>query len=134
MDIRYLRPWARHVLIEDEASQLVMSIIRGEVKTTFFDIAEDKSQGSDGYSTGFYKTAWPIISEEVTTPVMEFFIHGRILKQVNATLLALIPKVQSLVTVVDFRPISCCNVLYKAITKIIVQRLWPLLDRMINPT
>ncbi|KAL0444858.1 UNVERIFIED_CONTAM: LINE-1 reverse transcriptase [Sesamum latifolium] len=57
-----------------------------------------------------------------------------LLKQVNATLLALIPKVQNPVTVADFRPISCCNVLYKAITKILVQRIRPLLSRLVSPT
>ncbi|KAL0291884.1 UNVERIFIED_CONTAM: putative mitochondrial protein [Sesamum angustifolium] len=33
-----------------------------------------------------------------------------------------------------FSPHSCCNVLYKVITKIIVQRLRPLLDKMISPS
>ncbi|KAL0303976.1 UNVERIFIED_CONTAM: hypothetical protein Sradi_6265700 [Sesamum radiatum] len=110
-----------------------MPITRGEVKAAFFDIVEDKSPGPDGYPVGFYKAAWPIIGEEVTTTVMEFFIRSRILKQVNATLLALILKVQSSMTVADFRPISYCNVLYKAITKIVVQRLRLHLDWMISP-
>ncbi|KAL0446005.1 UNVERIFIED_CONTAM: LINE-1 reverse transcriptase [Sesamum latifolium] len=47
----------------------------------------------------------------------------RLLKQVNATLLTLIPKVRSPNLVADFRPISCCNVLYKIITKILGQHI-----------
>ncbi|KAL0434709.1 UNVERIFIED_CONTAM: hypothetical protein Sradi_0178800 [Sesamum radiatum] len=134
MDIRFLRPWARYILIAEEASQLVMPITRGEVTVAYFDIVEDKSPSLDGYSASFYKATWLIISEEVTIAVMGFFKYGRILKQVNTTLLALIPKVQPPVTVADFRSISYCNVLYKAITKIIVQKLRPLLDRMISST
>ncbi|KAK4397788.1 hypothetical protein Sango_1254300 [Sesamum angolense] len=52
-------------------------------------------------------------------------------RKVNATLLALIPKVQSPTTVADFRLIFYCNVLYKTITKILVQQIRPLFDRLL---
>ncbi|KAL0354288.1 UNVERIFIED_CONTAM: hypothetical protein Sangu_1010100 [Sesamum angustifolium] len=54
--------------------------------------------------------------------------------EVNATLLTLIPKVQSPTTVADFRLISYCNIMYKVITKILVQQIRPLLDRLASPT
>ncbi|KAL0393115.1 UNVERIFIED_CONTAM: Transposon TX1 uncharacterized protein [Sesamum radiatum] len=49
-------------------------------------------------------------------------------------MLSLIPKVQVPDTVAYFRPISCCNVLYKAIIKSIVHRLCPILERLISPS
>ncbi|KAL0445418.1 UNVERIFIED_CONTAM: hypothetical protein Slati_2264500 [Sesamum latifolium] len=55
-------------------------------------------------------------------------------RQVNTTLLALIPKVQAPSTVAGFRPISCCNILYKAITKMLVQRTRLVLDLIISLT
>ncbi|KAL0284163.1 UNVERIFIED_CONTAM: putative mitochondrial protein [Sesamum radiatum] len=133
LDLRHLRPWARHVVTPDECMELVQSVTREEIKDAFFDIAEDKAPGPDGYSSGFYKAAWPVIGEEVVKAILEFFTTGRLLKQVNTTILALIPKVRVPSLVSDFRPISCCNVLYKVITKIIVQRLRLVLDKMINP-
>ncbi|KAL2224647.1 UNVERIFIED_CONTAM: hypothetical protein Sindi_3028800 [Sesamum indicum] len=36
-------------------------------------------------------------------------------------------------TVGDFRPISCCNVLYKIIANLIVQKLSVILDKLISP-
>ncbi|KAL0285595.1 UNVERIFIED_CONTAM: putative ribonuclease H protein [Sesamum radiatum] len=134
LDLRYLRPWARHVVTPDESTKLVRSVTREEIKDAFFDIAEDKAPGPDGYSSGFYKAAWPVIGEEVVKAILEFFTTGRLLKQVNTTILALIPKVRMPSLVSDFRPISCCNVLYKVITKIIVQRLRSVLDKMISPS
>ncbi|KAL0294171.1 UNVERIFIED_CONTAM: putative ribonuclease H protein [Sesamum calycinum] len=133
IDLRYLRPWARHVLTQEESQALVQSVTREEIKDAFFDIAEDKAPGPDGYSSGFYKAAWPVIGEEMIKAILEFFT-GRLLKQVNTTILALIPKVRAPSTVSDFRPISCCNVLYKVITKIIVQRLRLVLDKLISPS
>ncbi|KAL2251929.1 UNVERIFIED_CONTAM: hypothetical protein Sindi_2315200 [Sesamum indicum] len=56
------------------------------------DIAEDKAPGPDGYSSGFFKAAWPIVGQEVSSAVLDFFSTGRLLKQINTTLLALIPK------------------------------------------
>ncbi|KAL0310169.1 UNVERIFIED_CONTAM: hypothetical protein Scaly_2954800 [Sesamum calycinum] len=61
IDLRYLRPWARHVLTQEESQALVQSVTREEIKDAFFDIAEDKAPGPDGYSSGFYKAAWPVI-------------------------------------------------------------------------
>ncbi|KAL0386038.1 UNVERIFIED_CONTAM: hypothetical protein Sradi_2998100 [Sesamum radiatum] len=71
---------------------------------------------------------------EVTKVVLEFFATGKLLKQVNATLLSLIPKEWSPTMVGEFQPISCCNVLYKVITNITVMRLSVVLDSLISPS
>lgn len=36
-----------------------------EVKRTIFTMKSNKAPGLDGFSTGFYKAAWPIISDVV---------------------------------------------------------------------
>ncbi|KAL2237305.1 UNVERIFIED_CONTAM: putative mitochondrial protein [Sesamum indicum] len=123
VDINYLRPWARHILSNEEASHLTLPFSSEDVKLAIFYIAEDKAPGRDGFSSGFFKAAWPVVGTEVTRAVLDFFTTGKLLKQVNTTLLALIPKIHTPMSVNDFRPISCCNVLYKVITKLLVQRL-----------
>ncbi|KAL0367065.1 UNVERIFIED_CONTAM: hypothetical protein Sradi_3596600 [Sesamum radiatum] len=134
IDLRYLRPWERHILTEEEAESLILPVSPEEVKQAIFDIDETKAPGPDGYSAGFYKAAWPVIGGEVTQAILEFFRTGRLLKQVNSTLISLIPKVSNPTIVAEFRPISCCNVLYKAITKILVQRMRSILDSLISPS
>ncbi|KAL0294563.1 UNVERIFIED_CONTAM: hypothetical protein Sradi_6879000 [Sesamum radiatum] len=134
LDLRYLRPWARHVLTAEEAECLVLPVSPAEIKQAIFDIDETKAPGPDGYSAGFYKAAWPVIGGEVTEAILEFFQTGRLLKQVNSTLISLIPKVSNPTNVAEFRPISYCNVLYKAITKILVQRMRAILDSLISPS
>ena len=115
------------------ASHLTLPFSPEDVKLAIFDIAEDKAPGPDGFSSGFFKAAWPVVGTEVTRAVLDFFTTGKLLKQVNTTLLALIPKVHTPMSVNDFRPISCCNVLYKVITKMLVQRLSMVLDKLISP-
>ena len=52
----------------------------------------------------------------------------------NSTYIALIPKVPYPDMVAHLRPISLCNVCYKVITKIIVNRLKPLLKELVGPS
>ncbi|GJV71773.1 hypothetical protein Tco_1491768 [Tanacetum coccineum] len=52
-----------------------------------------------------------------------FFINGKLLKEINHTFLALIPKITTPLKVNYYRPISCCNVIYKCISKILTNRI-----------
>jgi hypothetical protein len=61
-----------------------------------------------------------------------FFATGLLLKEVNATILTLVPKKVNLSAMGDFRPIACCNVVYKCITKIISNRMLPLLSDLVS--
>lgn len=96
---------------------------REEVKQALFSIPKDKALGPDGFSSGFFKAAWPTIGEDFTTAVLDFFKSGKILGQINATNITLVPKVKWPSSVSDYRPISCCNISYKVISKLIAQRL-----------
>ncbi|XP_020547304.1 uncharacterized protein LOC110011481 [Sesamum indicum] len=60
VDIRFLRPWAWHLLTDDEANSVLLPFTPVDVKQVVFDIAEDKASGPDGYSSGFFKAAWPM--------------------------------------------------------------------------
>lgn len=50
----------------------------------------------------------------------------------NRTLLVLILKIQSPERIAQFRPISLCSVVYKIITKTIVNRLRPSMTRLVG--
>ncbi|KAL2228515.1 UNVERIFIED_CONTAM: hypothetical protein Sindi_1831200 [Sesamum indicum] len=65
VNIQYLRPWARHCITDEEANHLLLPFSPDDVKKAVFDIAEDKAPELDGYSSGFFKAAWPVVGEEV---------------------------------------------------------------------
>ncbi|PWA66686.1 reverse transcriptase domain, Reverse transcriptase zinc-binding domain protein [Artemisia annua] len=67
--------------------------------------------------------AWDIVGRDVVNAVREFFTSGKLLKEVNYTIIALIPKVSSPIRINDYQPISCCNVIFQCVTEIISNRM-----------
>ncbi|KAK4385655.1 hypothetical protein Sango_2689500 [Sesamum angolense] len=63
---------------------------------------------------------------------MDFFRSGRMLWQLNQTIINHVPKFEHSPSVPDYRPISCCNVIYKVITKIITDRISLVLEHLID--
>lgn len=56
-----------------------------------------------------------------------------LLPSLDSTFIALIPKEEGSMTPDKFRPIALCNVIYKVISKVIANRLKPLLPLLISP-
>ena len=104
-----------------------------EVKRALFAIDSSKTPGSDGFGAGFFKHYWQVIQHDFYNSIIEFFRSGKLLKQLNHTFIALIPKRDNPTETQHFRPISLCNTIYKTISKIMVNRLRPLLDQLISP-
>ncbi|XP_058185751.1 uncharacterized protein LOC131302975 [Rhododendron vialii] len=93
-----------------------------EIKDTFWSLNPSKAPSPDGYNSGFFRKAWPIIGHEVTAAVKAFFRSGQMLKRANSTIVALVPKVPNPSKVGDLTPISCCNIVYKCISRILAKR------------
>ena len=64
--------------------------------------------------------------------VREFFILGELLRETNATLIALIPKVPNPSSMGEFIPISYYNTFYKCISKIIAKRIQSTLPYLVD--
>ncbi|GJX07985.1 RNA-directed DNA polymerase, eukaryota, reverse transcriptase zinc-binding domain protein [Tanacetum coccineum] len=101
---------SHYELDTQDALYMTRAITRQEIKEALFSMGNDKAPGPDGYTSAFFKEAWDIIADDVTSAVSEFFINGRLLKELNHTIIALIPKVRYHARVNDYRPISYCNV------------------------
>ncbi|XP_020260823.1 uncharacterized protein LOC109837129 [Asparagus officinalis] len=120
------------ILNAAQARELSRPVTRDEIKSAIFSMAENKAPGPDGYNVAFFKSAWAIIGEEITVAIEEFFSSGKLLGMVNSTSITLIPKVHCRKTPSDYRPISCCNCLYKFISKIITNRIKTVMGYIVN--
>ncbi|XP_011100865.1 uncharacterized protein LOC105178977 [Sesamum indicum] len=68
IDIQVLRPWARHLVTEDDTNSLLSPFTPLDVKEAVFDIAEDKAPGHDGLS---------VLLDKVISPCQAAFVPGR---------------------------------------------------------
>nr|ABF95850.1 retrotransposon protein, putative, unclassified [Oryza sativa Japonica Group] len=105
-----------------------------EIADALFQIGPLKAPGPDGFPARFFQRNWAVLKKEVTTAVRNFFLQGVMLAGVNDTSIVLIPKVSKPEQLKEFRPISLCNVIYKVVSKCMVNRLRPILKDIISVT
>ena len=122
------------VVTEDMRAALARPFNVEEVECAIKDMAPLKAPGPDGMPPLFYRTYWTDIGMDVSQAVLSCLNSRSILKAINHTFITLILEVQNPERVSDFRPISLCNVIYKIVSKVIANRLKPLLDSIVSET
>jgi hypothetical protein len=80
----------------------------------------------------FFKTYWEVVKHDIYGVVEDSRRSASILKALNAIMITLIPKENEAITLDRYRPIALCNVVYKIISKVISNRLKPLLSTLIS--
>lgn len=102
---------------------LKAKITNEEVKQAVFSMSDHKSPGPNGFNVCFFKKSWTNTGALICEAVKEFQRTGKLLTQINATSVCLLPKKLNASMISDFRPISCCNVVYKIVTKVLANKL-----------
>lgn len=116
-----------------EISELCKPVSVMEVETSMKSMGKFKASGPDGFQPIFYQESWEVVVDSVTRFVLEFFESGVLPRETNDALVVLIAKVLKPEKIMQFRPISLCNVLFKIITKTMVLRLKKVMTKLIGP-
>ena len=74
-----------------------------------------------------------MVGGSVIDEVKRVFMERLVPSYLNKTHITLIPKVQGPKTLGSYKPISLCNTAYDIVTKVIVARLRPHLDKLVSP-
>lgn len=113
--------------------ELYATVSKDEVWLTLSHIGSLKAPGPEGFHAFFFKQLWHIVGEYVWGVVRDAFTSSAFDLDLAQTLICLIPKVDVPTSFKEFIPIGLCNVLYKLITKVLVNRLRPFLQELIGP-
>jgi hypothetical protein len=103
-----------------------------EIYSALASLRTSKAPGPDGFTALFYMKYWNCIKMTVLKAVWSFFRNNHFLKEQNHTFIALIPKKLRASSVHHYRPISLCNIIYKIISKLLANRIKPLLNKFIS--
>jgi mannosylglycoprotein endo-beta-mannosidase len=123
-----------NTITEASTAAALTSISDDDIKAALFSISDAKAPGPDKYNSLFFKKSWDVIKYDFIAAIKYFFSNNCLPRCVNATRVALVPKQEHPSCLHDFRPISCCNVLYKCIAKLLVIRLKAALVDVIGPS
>ncbi|XP_059663374.1 uncharacterized protein LOC132309039 [Cornus florida] len=82
-DLEQLQTFIQPVILVSFMESLCLIPTDTEIKLCLFSLSSDKAPGPDGYNAHFFKKAWAVIGQDVTRAVREFFITGKLLREVS---------------------------------------------------
>lgn len=94
--------------------------------------AVDKASGPDGFTMGFFITCWDVVKQDIMDNFQNFYEQEVFQKSFNVTFIALIPKKKCAMKLRDFKPISLIGSIYKLISKVLIERLKRVVDKLID--
>ena len=122
-----------HQRVSDEHNRMLVALFRMEEFTkAVHQMHPDTSPGLDGFNPAFFQRFWPLIGVDIFQLGTNWLNQGEFPKNLNATIIALIPKNSNPISMKDLRSIPLCNVLYKIIAKVLANRLKIILPALID--
>ena len=71
---------------------LQQDVTKIEIQKSMFSLGSEKNPGLDGFFAYFLKKTWNIVGCDVAKAIHSFFQSGKLLGEVNSTIITLVPK------------------------------------------
>ena len=117
---------------QDQILALMREITFAEVEEVVKNIPKHKAPGANDFTTEFYQATWSFMGKDIWELVEESRRTRNVYPALNSMLITLILKQTKADTPAGFHPIALCNVIYKILSKIMVNRLKPILHDIIS--
>lgn len=131
----FINKFTRYIpklVTREENHNLNRPVSEDEVKEVINEMQNGKAPGPNGFNVDFFKACWKTVKQDILNAVEDSRRSRSVLKALNTSSIALIPNQEKAITPDRFRAIALCNVVYKIISKVIVNRLKPLLPVLIS--
>ena len=113
--------------------ELMRPFTEEEIKEALFQMCPTKAPEPDGFPATFFQKHWKAVREGVVAICLHILNEKGNLTPLNYTYIAFIPKIEKPRDVMDYRPSSLWNVIYRIIAKTIANRLRQILHTVISP-
>ena len=115
-----------------DLSELEAPFTEDEIKETIHSTPGDKAPGPDGFTRAFFKSCWEIVKSDVVAVIALFVMNSQGFDLLNSANIILLPKKPDARRVTDYKPISLIHSIAKLFSKILANRLAPLLDSLVS--
>ena len=123
-----------NITLQEDKLACENPISTNECLNALKEFTSNKTPGTDGFTSEFYKFLWPELCTEMIASFNYAFHSGTLSISQKRGIISLIPKKDKDTSLLEnLRPISLLNVDYKILTKVIAKRLEKLLPKIINP-
>ncbi|XP_026428481.1 uncharacterized protein LOC113324375 [Papaver somniferum] len=122
------------IISQEENESLISIPSEEEIFNVLKEMPGWNSPGPDGFTAGLFLSQWQTAGRDVVNLVQQLFISKQMPHNINNTVTFLIPKTLHPSTPYDYMPIGVCNIFYKIISKLVVTRIKPPMEKIIFPT
>jgi hypothetical protein len=125
--------WASLGYHPHDLSQLEADFSDEEIKQVVFSMPSLKAPGPDGFIGAFFKTCWETIKLDFCTTIRAMALGGgAYMSLINNANIVLIPKRPDAECVSDYWPVSLIHSISKIFSKLLANRLAPVLGTLIS--
>jgi hypothetical protein len=94
-----------------------------EIKKVIYEMKHNSAPGPDGFPAEFFQKFWETIHLDIVHLFNDFYNGNLKIERLNYGMVTLLPKVDNVADMKNFRPICLLNVCYKIISKVLNNRL-----------
>lgn len=112
-DASHILEGVKRVITTKMNNTLLEKFKEEEVWEDLKDMGLIKASRDEGFPVIFFQKFWHIIGKDITRFRLQVLNEGMNFEKINSTSIFLLPKIPHPTSLVNFRPISLCNILYK---------------------